>query len=259
MGHSHAAIILLLLSFGSASALGQGAPPDELRRAKDHFKRGEIHYRMGEFNEALRQYQSSYKLDPRTGHIFNIAQCYRQLKNGERALFYYRLYLSDWERLHPGTRARYHQEVQRHIELLSRRRATSAPSASRPTTTELHSPHPPGSRWKRTVGWFVLGADGVTVATGLVFGAMVRSQEEDYDQAKVDGGTYTSLQEIADSGRRYEVMHVGMVIGGGVLIGAGAALVLWDALGHGSAAERSVSVAPYAGPGGGGVVGTVSF
>jgi hypothetical protein len=67
----------------------------------------------------LGEYRAALKLVHRVSLILNIAQCYRQLRQTERALFYYRLYLSDAERLSPGQVPPYADEVQGHIRELS--------------------------------------------------------------------------------------------------------------------------------------------
>ena len=93
---------------------------DRLTQAKTRFSRGETHYRLGNFSQALKEYQAALRLTHRPSIIFNIAQCHRQLNNNPKALFYYKLYLSDWERQRPGISPPYRNEVRSHITRLSR-------------------------------------------------------------------------------------------------------------------------------------------
>jgi tetratricopeptide (TPR) repeat protein len=103
-----------------ANRPGTSTESEETRREVTRlFNEAETQYRLGNFDAALRGYQAALKLRSHPSLLFNVAQCYRQLKNAERALFFYKLFLSDWEREHPGTRPPTEAEVQRHIETLS--------------------------------------------------------------------------------------------------------------------------------------------
>ncbi len=97
----------------SPPCLAQNDP--SLQRAKVLFERGETQYRLGEFGKALSSYQSALKQARRSSIIFNIAQCHRQLKNWQKSLFYYNLYLSDWRRQNPHKAPPYYAEVKGHI------------------------------------------------------------------------------------------------------------------------------------------------
>jgi len=120
-----AALLFCAIALTPAAARAQGAPtsqpaPSEeaKRRAKELFQRAETEYRQGNFTEALADYQATLKLRHHPSIIFNIAQCHRQLKNAERALFFYKLFLADWERVHPGARPPNEAEVLEHVKLL---------------------------------------------------------------------------------------------------------------------------------------------
>ncbi len=85
--------------------LAQTAPaqagPAELAKARKAFKEGEVQYRLGNFAGALSRYQEALKWAARPSILFNMAQCYRVMKNPDKALFYYRLYLDDWRKQNP--------------------------------------------------------------------------------------------------------------------------------------------------------------
>jgi len=106
--------ILLLALPGQALA-----NPAAKAKAREHFERGETQYRLGNFARALKEYQTALKHVRRPSIIFNIAQSYRQLGEYRRAVFYYKLYLSDWERVHPDRTAPYRTEVKEHIRRLA--------------------------------------------------------------------------------------------------------------------------------------------
>src|SRR4029077_13425175 len=58
------------------------------------FQRAEKSFNLGRFSEALADYQSAYEAQPLPPFLFNIAQCYRNMQNYERARFFYRRYLA---------------------------------------------------------------------------------------------------------------------------------------------------------------------
>jgi hypothetical protein len=64
------------------------------RTARAHFKRAERAFNLGKFNEARKGYEAAFEAQPLPAFVFNIAQCHRNLGNAERALFFYRRYLS---------------------------------------------------------------------------------------------------------------------------------------------------------------------
>src|SRR3954469_10759713 len=68
------------------------ANPDKEARAL--FQRAEMSFNLGKFPEALNDYQAAYQAKPLSGFLFNIAQCYRNMGNYERARFFYRRYLA---------------------------------------------------------------------------------------------------------------------------------------------------------------------
>jgi tetratricopeptide (TPR) repeat protein len=109
-------IALLLLSTSLSSSAGEDKL--SLRKAKALFSQGNTEYRLGNFAKALPLFQESLKLANRPNTIFNIAQCYRNLKDAEKALFNYRLYLSESERQSPDVAPPHQDEVQGHIAKL---------------------------------------------------------------------------------------------------------------------------------------------
>jgi len=64
------------------------------KEARALFQRAEMSFNLGKFPEALADYQAAYEAKPLPGFLFNIAQCYRNMGNPERARFFYRRYLA---------------------------------------------------------------------------------------------------------------------------------------------------------------------
>jgi len=92
---------LLILTLLALGFLVGGAQPGTARAkdpklilARKHFESAETHYDQGEFKKALAEYQKALSYKRFAAFIFNIAQCHRQLKQWNLALFKYKLYLS---------------------------------------------------------------------------------------------------------------------------------------------------------------------
>jgi len=75
-------------------ALAADAHVDDEREARRLFQRAELRFTLGKFPEALADYQSAYQAKPLPGFLFNIAQCYRNMADYERARFFFRRYLA---------------------------------------------------------------------------------------------------------------------------------------------------------------------
>lgn len=124
-----AAILVLALCF-SARVRADDAT---LERARQLYQEGEQHYRIGQFDKALQQYETALKLAARPNIMFNIGQCYRQLRQPAKALFYYKLFLSEWKRQHPqDPDPLVFREVHKHIvQLTAELRAREAQHRAR--------------------------------------------------------------------------------------------------------------------------------
>jgi tetratricopeptide (TPR) repeat protein len=67
---------------------------DAEKQARALYERAEKSFDVGKFAEALTDYQAAYEAKPLPGFLFNIAQCYRNMGNYERARFFFRRYLT---------------------------------------------------------------------------------------------------------------------------------------------------------------------
>ena len=108
-------IVLLALFCAPGAYADESA---DKAKARTLFKQAETQYRLGKFKEALAGYEAALKAAHHPSIIFNIAQCHRQLGNARKALFSYELFLSDWNRMKPGTAPPNKAEVDRHIAAL---------------------------------------------------------------------------------------------------------------------------------------------
>lgn len=85
------ALVLMAALAGAARAEGAGDRDKEARRL---FQEAELSFNVGKFAEALAAYQAAYEAKPLPGFLFNIAQCYRNMGDYERARFFFRRYLT---------------------------------------------------------------------------------------------------------------------------------------------------------------------
>jgi tetratricopeptide (TPR) repeat protein len=68
---------------------------DNKDQAKIHVKAADTDFKLGRFQEALDSYSKAYELYAAPAFLFNIAQCHRNLKNWERAIFFFEGYLRE--------------------------------------------------------------------------------------------------------------------------------------------------------------------
>lgn len=133
------ALALALLLCCSADAAADPSA-EALSASRAAFERGKVAYRLGQFGPALKEFKTALGLVNRPSVIFNVAQCHRQLKQLEKAVFYYRLYLDEWTRQHPDRPSPLLAEVKGRIKRLIeaiRLRDRPRPAAARPAPREL--------------------------------------------------------------------------------------------------------------------------
>jgi hypothetical protein len=222
---------------------------DRLERAKASFKEAEVQYRLSKFERALRGYQTSYELSKRPALLFNIAQCHARRGRRKQALFYYRLYISDFERQHPGRSVPFREEVEGNIERLEQelwraevKATVQHRASSTPTLVEAPRREP---SWRRPAGWAALGLGAASLATGVVLSAVVLTKNSEFKQATQLRRTYAELHAIEQSARRFQAGQIATFVAGGVLAAAGGALLLWES--RRLRAEQVPSVTPLVG------------
>ncbi|HSZ84150.1 MAG TPA: tetratricopeptide repeat protein [Polyangia bacterium] len=123
------AAVMIVVSVAAPAARAAGGIDDE-KAARRLFEHAELEFNVGKFPEALADYQSAYEAKPLPGFLFNIAQCYRNMGNFERARFFFRRYLA----LEP--RAPNRHRVDELIAEMSRQlEAKQAEAAAAPATS----------------------------------------------------------------------------------------------------------------------------
>lgn len=190
------AVLLAIITGGQARA--QTLSPEEL--ARRHQERGTTFYNLGQFEEAISEFRKGYEQKGDPAFLLNIGEAYRQLGAHEKALFFYRRYLSAMP--DAPNRADIDQKVAALEKLVAaQQRAGASPVAPQPLPPRLaeapppppsgelevasHPPPPPGPFWHRW--WFWAGVGGV-VAGGIAVGLLVQSARQNKPPA-TDLGT----------------------------------------------------------------------
>jgi tetratricopeptide (TPR) repeat protein len=88
-------IALLLVATACGGSLPASGTPEAEALARTHVTRGQHEYSIGRFVAAIDEYTKAYDLYPSPVLLFNIGQCYRELRVYERAIFFYTGYLRD--------------------------------------------------------------------------------------------------------------------------------------------------------------------
>jgi tetratricopeptide (TPR) repeat protein len=236
----HAWLVALVVLLSAPAALADAPPAgsDAEQRAREYFREGRARHDAGAFAEAIVDYQAAYSLSARPELLFNIAQCYRLLGDSDRAILYYRQYLT----VVPEGGAS--DDARAHIENLRR----TAP--------------PPGTDAAGEAGWPAWRWVGVSsVATGLVLVGLGVWQGIEAHHAGVEleeaRGTFTAdLADLERHGRNAERNMWILAGAGAVLVIAGGA-ACW--LARDTERPRQIGAAPFVAPGAGGLVVFGSF
>ena len=85
-------LLALGIVLGAATATVRADNKDD---ARAHVAVGDTHYKLGEFAEALAEYTRAYELYPAPPLLFNLGQCHRNLKQWDKAVFFFEGYLRE--------------------------------------------------------------------------------------------------------------------------------------------------------------------
>jgi hypothetical protein len=104
------ALIAIVLVVSGATT----ARADDAQRARDLFTQGNTYFDLGQFDKAIDAWQNGYQLKNDPGFLYNIAQAYRTMGDAQKAIFFYKRYLSN------SPKARNRLEVEQKIEALQK-------------------------------------------------------------------------------------------------------------------------------------------
>jgi tetratricopeptide (TPR) repeat protein len=184
-----AALAVLLAIFTCGPARAQNPSPEDL--ARRHYDRGTTLYNLGQFEEAISEYRKGYEQKADPVFLLNIGESYRQLGSHEKALFFYRRYLSSVP--DAPNRAQIDEKIATLEQLVAAQQRARSPAPPEPLSPALGTAPPPatpepylaatapppprtgGPFWQRW--WFWAGAGGL-VAGGIAVGLLVSSAHQ---------------------------------------------------------------------------------
>ncbi|MBI4508978.1 MAG: tetratricopeptide repeat protein [Deltaproteobacteria bacterium] len=89
--------VVVLLAAGlpvSAPRVHAAPPSDAAKEARSQYEKGQTAYNLGRFDEAITHFSKGYEIKPDPVFLYNIAQSFRQIGNLERAIFFYKRFVS---------------------------------------------------------------------------------------------------------------------------------------------------------------------
>ena len=247
-----------------ADPLAKPTDPEAIR----HLERGDTHFRLREFKEAVEEYREGTRIEPSPRFLYNIAQSFRQLKDYENSLWYFRQWLSvakppDEMR---GPIEEVMTKMREEMEAVATTKPPTEPASSDGASTDTE-PAPAEvavrssftTRRKVALG---VGAGGfVALGVGVLLG--LRASGFDDDAAALcptiscqQSAEANALIERADANSLYSRVSYG--VGAVAVLGA---VVLWvtGSPGSGVSASSRAAVAPQVSHGFAGVDVTVRF
>lgn len=172
------AAALTAATFLIATLAAAPARADDSARA--HHEQGRAAIRRGQHEEAIVEYRRAYELKADPSYLYDIAEAYRALGVSERAVFFYRRYLSTHPR--PPNRP----EVEAVIARLDPNPTIPSAAAPAPSPTLAGQPaamvaaHSVSEQERSVVGtwwfWTAVGALAAASATVAIFVAAQESQ-----------------------------------------------------------------------------------
>jgi hypothetical protein len=102
-------VAIVLVASGATTARA-----DDAQKARELFTQGNTYFDLGQFDKAIDAWQNGYQLKHDPGFLYNIAQAYRTMGDAQKAIFFYKRYLSN------SPKARNRSEVEQKIEALQK-------------------------------------------------------------------------------------------------------------------------------------------
>jgi len=107
-------MLLVFALVAGAGAGGVAHAQENPKKARELFQQGKTFFDLGQFDDAIKAWQDGYRYKADPLFLYNIAQAYRQSGNPQRALFFYKSYLTNFPR------APNRAEVEEKIEALQK-------------------------------------------------------------------------------------------------------------------------------------------
>ena len=251
--------LAIALSLVPALAFAQPSPKDR-KQAGDLVKRAIAKSQSGDHEAAVELYQEAYKLIPQPLLLSNIGSEYQQLAKPIEARTYFCKYL-EADPTGPNVSYATAQAKTLYLELSG---ATSvddkdvckpivkppppppqAPPAETPprvTTPEAPAPAHAGPNTLRYVGIGVTALGGVMLGIGGYYGIQAKSISDEITNHPTNEPWPANIHEREAEGQSDENKQIGFLIGGGVAVAAGIAVIVIS----GSQHESAIAIAPIA-------------
>ncbi|MEP6652414.1 MAG: tetratricopeptide repeat protein [Myxococcales bacterium] len=111
--------------------------------ARTEVHKAQLHYKLGRFDEALAAYSRAYELFNAPALLFNIGQCHKNLKNYDRAIFFFEGYLREETKADAQKRTLAQDLIaESRAELQRQRAAEAAEAQTRRAAAAAASPPP---------------------------------------------------------------------------------------------------------------------
>ena len=259
---SLAPALALLLACAPATSTADPGPGREAATSasRPHFDRGELLYRQGKFQAAIEAYSAALKLDMHPSHLFNIAQCHRQLGNKTEALQQFKAHLREWAIQHPERPSPHQEEIQGQIKRLEaelerdreRERRRRLQVAMKQEEARQHQARQLelGQRHRRkSITAYALfgGSAALLAAAAVVYGVVLPPTLSAHDQYQVaeDPDEISDLRGQVESGQNTLIAgHVLAGLGGVALVYGLVELFTRPELPRASASSPTVSLRP---------------
>jgi tetratricopeptide (TPR) repeat protein len=154
----------VVILFLSLVALPAGAEDKATKAAQKHFAQAQKQFNLGKFDAALVEYEAAYDAKPLPDFLYNIAQCYRNLEDYDRAIFSFKKYLK--EKPDADDRA----QVEKFIDELEHKKEAGEGQKFVEKKQDQPPPPPPPAAHESPFykqWWFWTGVAVVGAATGL--------------------------------------------------------------------------------------------
>jgi tetratricopeptide (TPR) repeat protein len=223
---------------------------DRTKQAMEKFEEGKTLYRLNDFDGAIKVWTEAYKLKNAPNFLYNIAQAYREKKEFEKAIAFYRSYLKDMPDA-PNRDVVEKRITEMQVQLDAQKKLAEQPPSGPVGPTEQPPASPPSQQEEqprssgkglKTAG-IVTGVAGVAlVVTGVIFGVSSQSDKNDVQDAINRGDPWTQALADQESSGKTKAMLANVTLGVGIaaVIGGGVLYYL------GVRADRSVEVRPEA-------------
>jgi len=219
------------------------SPADVTAQAREHFKAGQLHYALGEFEEAVKDFRETYRLRQEPAILFNIAQCYRQMRQWKDAYFNYRQYLNqkkdpsnrdEAESLAEQMRLKMEEEEEQRTRVArnpaaaqnqeSTLAAATLPPQEPPLFAQPASAAPASVKPLHVAGYAAMGAGVLAGGLAFVFHNSAQSAADQFNQKYQSGQLTAGDAQLRDDAQSKGKLATAALIGGAILLAGGAVL-----------------------------------